>query len=59
MRTVFCKEELVSANGVSSFNKDRFAVCEDLTTVFCYDKGEIFNDLRRGNIVFIMEQFIL
>ena len=59
MRTVFCKEELDLANGIPSFSKEQLAICENITTVICYDTGKIVNDQRRRYIVFIMEKFIL
>ena len=59
MRTVFCKEELDSANGILSFSKGQLVVCKDLVTVFCYDEGESVNDLREWNIVFILERLTL
>ena len=58
MRTVFCKEELDLENGMSSFSEEQLEMCDYLTTVFSYDVGEIINDIRRRNIVLIIEQFI-
>ena len=57
MAAIFCKEELDSENGLSSFSLEQLEMLDPLTTVFFYDVEEIINVQQLQNIKgFVMQQ---
>ena len=58
MNAVFCREELDSENGISSFSLEQIAICNNLVTAFSYDIEERNINAQQGENVtaFVMQQ---
>ena len=58
MNAVFCREELDSENGISSFSLEQIAICDNLVTAFSYDIEESNTNAEQGENVtaFAMQQ---